>query len=345
MKQGTILGSQIGRWIILAALVALLGALLLTIRPVGAQEDTAPTLSNAETQFDYVEDGTGPVTTFRANDPENKPVFWTVGGADAADFTIAGGTLRFKSPPDYEVPTDRHDDTDNDGTVDTGEDPASNNVYKVTVRFSAGGEDGDPDPTDDYDGDDLGEIDLTVNVTNKNEPGRVVISPRQPQVGTMLTAILSDEDNVAPGVGEWQWARSDSMTSTSWEDIPALSDEMTYRPTIDDLEMYLRVTVDYVDRAGAELQAPSGKCPPIGCGKDIVTSNHPPKFPDQSTLTGVSSPTANPFYTGKRRLRTGSYPETAAAGDQSRRASDRLRRQVGYRGDHLLVARRRGHAS
>ena len=37
MNQGTILGSQIGRWIILAALVALLGALLLTIRPVFAQ--------------------------------------------------------------------------------------------------------------------------------------------------------------------------------------------------------------------------------------------------------------------------------------------------------------------
>ena len=29
----------------------------------------------------------------------------------------------------------------------------------------------------------------------------VVISPMQPQVGTMLTAILTDEDNIAPGVG------------------------------------------------------------------------------------------------------------------------------------------------
>ena len=38
MNQGTNLGSQIGRWIILAAVVALLGALLLTIRPVGAQQ-------------------------------------------------------------------------------------------------------------------------------------------------------------------------------------------------------------------------------------------------------------------------------------------------------------------
>ena len=47
MNQGTILGSQIGRWIILAAVVALLGALLLTIRPVGAQ-DAPPTIRDAK---------------------------------------------------------------------------------------------------------------------------------------------------------------------------------------------------------------------------------------------------------------------------------------------------------
>ena len=308
MNQRTNLGSQIGRWIVLAALVAVLGALLLTIRPVGAaQHDTAPTLSNAETRFDYAEDGTGPVTTFRANDPENKPVFWTVGGADAADFTIAGGTLRFKSPPDYEVPTDRHDDTDNDDTVDAGEDLASNNVYKVTVRFSAGGEDGDPDPTDDYDGDDLGEIDLTINVTNVNEPGRVVVSPRQPQVGTMLTAILTDEDNIAPGVGEWRWARSDSMTGT-FTDIPDLSDEMTYRPTIDDLDMYLRVTVVYVDRAGADPRTVQ-EVSEFKVRKDIVTSNQRPKFPDQRTLTTTAN---NIVRDDTDRF----ISETAAAGDR-----------------------------
>ena len=278
---------------------------MLTIRPVGAQ-DEAPSLSNAETQFDYAENGGGPITTFRANDPENKPVFWTVGGADAADFTIDGGVLRFKSPPNYEVPTDRHDDTNNDGDVDDGEDPAGNNVYKVTVRFSAGGEDGDPDPTDDYDGDDLGDIDLTINVTNENEDGRVVISPRQPQVGTMLTAILSDEDNVAPGVGEWQWARSDSMTGT-FTDIPELSTSMTYRPTIDDLDMYLRVTVVYVDRAGADSRTVHGVSE-FAVRKDIVTSNQRPKFPDQSTLVG-----------GDAIVRDDTdrfISETAAAGDR-----------------------------
>ena len=59
--------------------------------------------------FNYAEKGTGPVTTFRARDPEGNKIFWTLGGTDAGAFTIDGGALRFKSPPDYENPTDGAD--------------------------------------------------------------------------------------------------------------------------------------------------------------------------------------------------------------------------------------------
>ena len=269
-------------WGVLMLLGIALGALLLTIQPLGAQEE-APTLSNAVTAHDYVENGSGPITTFRARDPENNPVFWTLGGADAADFSIVGGTLRFKSPPDYEVPTDRTNDEDGSGTTDPATEGQGNNVYKVTVRFGAGGEDGDPGD-DAYNGDDLGEIELTVNVTNLNEPGNVVISPMQPQVGTMLTAILTDEDNVAPRAGEWQWARSDSMNGP-WEDIPSLSTSMTFRPTIDDLGKYLRLTVVYVDRAGADPRTVQ-EVSAYAVREDTVTSNAAPKFPNQATLVG-----------------------------------------------------------
>ena len=55
MKQGTSLGSQLGRWIILAALVVALGALLLTIRPVGAQTDGAPVIDDAPAAFTHAE--------------------------------------------------------------------------------------------------------------------------------------------------------------------------------------------------------------------------------------------------------------------------------------------------
>ena len=134
-------------------------------------------------------------------------------------------------------------------------------------------------PADEYDGDDLGEIELTITVTNVNEPGMLVISPRQPQVGTELTAILTDEDNIAPGQGEWQWASSASMTGT-FTDIPERSGDRTYRPTEDDLGKYLQVTVEYVDRAGADLrEVKAVSAHPVRV--DTNTSNQDPKFPDQ----------------------------------------------------------------
>ena len=299
---------------IAAVLVALAVWAVLTAWPVGAQ-DAPPSVRDAETLFDYAENGTEPVTTYRATDPENNPIFWTVGGPDAADFTIVDGVLRFKTSPNFEVPTDRPNDEDGSGATVLGEG-AANNVYKVTVRFGAGGEDGTPGepsdtPPDEYDGDDLGEIELTITVTNVNEPGMVVISPRQPQVGTELTAILTDKDNIAPGRGEWQWARSTSMTEP-FTDIAERSRDSTYRPTSDDLGQYLRVTVEYVDRAGAELREVKAVSDyPVRV--DTNTSNQDPKFPDQSTLIGGAGPTASAPTQG--RTATDRFiPETAIAG-------------------------------
>ena len=280
MNQGTNLGSQIGRWIVLAALVAVLGALLLTMRPVGAQ-DAPPLIPGAETVFSYAEKGTGPVTTYRARDPEGNKIFWTLSGTDAGAFTIDGGALRFKSPPDYENPTDGADNTTIPPAI------PDNNIYRVTVRFGAGGEDGMPG-TDDYDGDDLGELDLTITVTNVEEPGRVYISSLQPQIGTELTATVTDQDGVAVP-GSWQWASSDSMNGP-WEDIPERSTDNTYRPVEADLNKYLQVTARYRDNvSGADAREESAvSANPVR--KDIVTSNEKPKFPDQSTLGLTGAP-------------------------------------------------------
>ena len=300
---------------------------MLAVQSVMAQ-DQPPTIPDAQTIFDYTENGTGPITTYRANDPERKPVFWTLGGPDAADFTIDGGVLRFsmeKFPngPNFEVPTDRANDEDGSGgslapEVTEGDscsgEGACNNIYKVTVRFGAGGEDGTPGeptdtPADEYDGDDLGYVELTINVDNVNETGMVAISPMQPQQGTELTAILTDPDNVAPGTGEWQWARGDSMTGT-FTDIPANSSDMTYRPTQDDLGKYLRVTVEYVDRAGPEIRDDVQAVSVYPVREDTNTSNQDPVFPDQSTLTGVNDDLTAPV----RGVTDRFIPETAAAG-------------------------------
>ena len=270
-------------WGVLMLLGVALGVLLLAIQPVRAQE-APPTIPNAETVFSYAEKGEGPVTTYNARDPEGNKIFWTLSGTDAGVFSIDGGALRFKSPPDYENPRDEADATTTPPAI------ADNNIYRVTVRFGAGGEDGAPG-ADDYDGDDLGELDLTITVTNIDEEGKVNLSSLQPQVGTTLTATVTDLDGVAV-TGSWQWANSDSMNGP-WEDIAERSTDSTYRPVDTDLDKYLQVTVRYRDNvSGADTRTESAvSAYPVR--KDSITSNDPPKFPDQSTLlTGVSSPTA-----------------------------------------------------
>ena len=72
---------------------------------------------------DYAENGTGPVATYSATDPESASITWSLEGDDAGDFDISSsGVLTFGSLPDYENPADA--DTDN--------------VYEVTVKASDG---------------------------------------------------------------------------------------------------------------------------------------------------------------------------------------------------------------
>ena len=54
-------------------------------------------------KFEYPENGTGPVATFTAIDPEGESIVWSLAvGADMEDFEIDNGVLRFKSSPDFE---------------------------------------------------------------------------------------------------------------------------------------------------------------------------------------------------------------------------------------------------
>ena len=71
----------------------------------------------------YTENGTGPVATYLATDPESATITWSVEGDDAADFEIsADGVLTFGSSPDFEKP----------------DDAGLDNVYEVTVKASDG---------------------------------------------------------------------------------------------------------------------------------------------------------------------------------------------------------------
>ncbi len=242
MKQGTFLGSQIGRWIILAAMVALLGALLLTIRPVGAQ-------SSAPIDVSYPENSTGRVgSPVYAQDPERRGVNWGVNwkveGDDSERFEITtnnnAGTLSFNDPPDFEDPKDAD----------------KNNLYVVTVRAVDPG--GVASATRTF----------NVEVTNVEEKGTVIVSHYgdepwygglQPRDGVELLAYATDPDHIQDDVDTtaddvtWQWYRGNESSavcgdSTSDNCLIEGADESAYTPSPGDVGKSLTAAASYFDK-------------------------------------------------------------------------------------------------
>ena len=112
-----------------------------------SRSNQRPSLSG-DASLRYQENGTGPVETYSAKDPDNDDISWDVEGADRKAFEITDdGELNFKTPPDFENPADR--DGDND--------------YEITVRVT---DDGSPSRDD--------EIDVVVSVTDRNELGEII---------------------------------------------------------------------------------------------------------------------------------------------------------------------------
>ena len=92
----------------------------LAVRVVITYVNLQPTLADGGAAVGYAENGTGAVHAYTATDPENNTLHWSLSGADAADFRINGGTLRFRDSPDFEDP----------------DDAGANNVYNVTVQVT-----------------------------------------------------------------------------------------------------------------------------------------------------------------------------------------------------------------
>ena len=208
--------------------------------------------------IEYAENGTGSVAVFTATDPELAgAITWSLAtgddagdAEDAEDFKIdkASGVLSFMKSPDYETPGDA------DG----------NNQYTVMVVAT------------DADGMTTNE-DVTVNVTNVEEAGKVTLDTVAPYPGIDLMATLADSDKVVDGSEEWQWSRSASENGSyaAIED----ADEATYNPTSGDVGYFLRATVAYDDEEG------EGKSMEATSAHEVQAVNVPnnaPLFPDQN---------------------------------------------------------------
>ena len=113
------------------------------------------------------------MATYTAVDPEGVAIKWSLGGDDAADFSIEGGVLAFVKSPNFE---DAKDDTDPSTTV------AGDNIYDVMVEATDGTGH-------------VGREAVKVEVTNVDEDGTVELSALQPAPSVAFTATLTDLDN------------------------------------------------------------------------------------------------------------------------------------------------------
>ncbi|MYH28389.1 MAG: cadherin repeat domain-containing protein, partial [Acidobacteria bacterium] len=210
-------------------------------------------------------EGTGPsdpLATYAADDPEDDTLTWTLGGDDAADFTITStGVLRLQALTDYEDPRD-HD---------------TNNVYRVTVRVrdskinTPGSTNGNANNTVDD------SIDVVVTITNIDEAGTVTL-PGTITAGQAATATLTDHDGATSSV-TWQWSRSDTALGTFTPISGATSNP--YTPVAADIGKYLKATASYTDPEG------SGKSATSAASSQVAVGNRDPSFP--STETGMRS--------------------------------------------------------
>ena len=91
---------------------------------------------------------------------------WSLTGPDADQFTIDGGALSFREPPNYEDPR----------SAARGGRLAERNVYRVTIEASGGTHD------------------VAVRVTDAEEAGTASMNRPQPQADRPFGASLSDED-------------------------------------------------------------------------------------------------------------------------------------------------------
>ena len=107
------------------------------------------------------------------------------------------------------------------------------------------------------DGTSVGRLNVTIRVTNVDEPGVVETNVEEPRVGQTVQLYVEDEDG-GENVMEWKWERGEpnspcgtvnNPTVTTWETITNARSN-SYTPTVDDQGHCIRVTAFYNDGAG-----------------------------------------------------------------------------------------------
>ena len=226
----------------------------------------APVISGPKT-VNFVENGTGTVATFEADDPDGDAITWrALGGVDAADFSLSDkGELTFAATPDFEDPQD--DGTNNTYNIEvSAADPANNtsSAYAVVIKVTNQNETGEVTWTVDPAGA------PTTSVLDTDETPLL-----QFQVGAILAASVEDGDisgstktvDVTNNSLRWRWYRGGTQIANETT--------ATYTVTSSDVGNRIRVTAFYTVGTGREESASLTAGYPV---LDTRSSNDAPEF-------------------------------------------------------------------
>ena len=164
----------------------------LTVTVTVEDMDEPPVITASSDDPPQVAEDTAVVGSYTASDPDGDPVTWlaiTSTGTDKDAFELTGA------------------DTDAERTLQFKADALPNfeqkSSYTITLRAQSAstgeGEDGGGLVQS-------GSLEVTVAVTNADDPGEVTLSSTAPQVGKKLIATLRDEDGQIV-VDRWSWER------------------------------------------------------------------------------------------------------------------------------------------
>ena len=237
------------------------GGIVINQRPTFTEGDSA-TRSVPE----YSPAGTDVGEPVTATDPEGSALTYALGGADAGLFEVDSST----------------------GQITVGDGTTLD--FKTTESYSVRVDARDPSRGRD-------EIDVTISVTNVDEPGTLSISSTEPAFGTELTATLTDPDGgITDESWEWQW----SSDGAAWFTIPG-GMNASYTPAHSDGGLMLRATVEYSDAAGSsslESEAtqalPAAPAPTPTAVPPTPTPTQVPPTPTPTAVPPTATPTRVP---------------------------------------------------
>ena len=180
-----------------------------------------------------------------AREPDGDSLTYSVGGTDAAKFNRVfaldastgeitvkpGATVDYESKSSYSLTFSVTDGEDASGSTES--EPTTDDTAQVSIR-----------------------------VTNIDEPGSVSLSTTDPRVGRSVRASISDPDG-SPKPFRIEWARAFRATTTFIPFLPISVSDMTpesYTPTEEDKYQFLRVTIFYFDNECRRVYVNNNDC-------------------------------------------------------------------------------------